>query len=60
MKMVVKFNAKVWKTGDSFVVTIPKDFVTHGIVAVGKEYNVCIKNNKKEEESKSQAGQDSG
>jgi len=35
-----KFKAKIWKTGTSYVVTIPKDFVKNGLIKPEIEYLV--------------------
>ena len=39
----MKFTAKPWKAANSYVITIPSDFVKHGIVDASKEYEVELK-----------------
>lgn len=35
-------NAKIWKTGGSYVVTIPSDYINNGQIDVDKEYNLDL------------------
>jgi len=38
----IKFKSKIWKTGTSFVVTIPKDFVKNKIIEEDKDYLIEV------------------
>lgn len=37
------FRQKIWNAGNSWVVTIPADFVKHKMVDVSKEQEVTLK-----------------
>lgn len=39
----MKFKATIWKTGGSYVVTIPRDFIDSQVVEHGKEYEVEVR-----------------
>ena len=47
----VNFEGKIWKTGNSAVLTIPADFITYDQIKVGKEYNVTLEEVKNDEGS---------
>lgn len=34
----MKFKGEIWKTGNSFVVTVPAQFVNNGALEQGKTY----------------------
>jgi antitoxin component of MazEF toxin-antitoxin module len=38
----MKFINKIWKTGDSHVITVPSAFIKFGQLTEGKEYIVTI------------------
>ena len=38
--MVKIKDAMIWKTGGSFVITVPMDYVDNGLVSIGKSYDV--------------------
>lgn len=40
---MTKFKAKIWNHGNSHVITIPSDFIKHGILKEGLVYDVQIK-----------------
>jgi len=40
--MELKFKAKIWKTGTSRVVTIPDDYIKHGLLEEDGEYTFII------------------
>jgi hypothetical protein len=39
---MIKFKARMWKTGGSFVITIPVFFIKHGDLDEKKEYTIKI------------------
>ncbi len=39
----MEFKGKIWKTGNSFVITIPKDFVDNNLLQIEKEYSIEVK-----------------
>ena len=39
----MKFKGKLWKIHKSYAVTIPSDFVKHGMIDADKEYEFEIK-----------------
>lgn len=41
--LVVKFSGKIWNTGNAHVITIPSDYVKHGLIRKGVEYQITIK-----------------
>ena len=43
MKSKTKFKGKIWKTGNSNVITIPSNFIEHGMLKEGQECEVEIK-----------------
>lgn len=42
--MLVKYKAKVWKTGSSYVLTVPKAFIDSNILNDGEEYEISLEN----------------
>jgi antitoxin component of MazEF toxin-antitoxin module len=38
----MKFKGKVWKTGNSFVITVPQQYVEDGIFKQGETYDVEV------------------
>jgi len=38
----MKFINKIWKTGDSHVITVPSAFIKFGQLEEGKEYQITI------------------
>ena len=44
----MKFKTKIWETGNSHVITIPSDYIKHGQLIQGKEYEIEIKEVKTE------------
>ena len=40
---MVKFKAKMFKTGNSHVIAIPSDYIKHGILDSKKEYLFQVK-----------------
>jgi hypothetical protein len=43
MKKMVSFKAKPWKTGSSYVITVPSDFIENKIVLLDQETEFQIK-----------------
>lgn len=41
-QMKRKFKAIVWKASNSHVLTIPSDYIKHGLVEEGKGYDVYL------------------
>lgn len=39
----MKFKTEIWKTGNSFVVTIPANYVSNGDIEQGKTYEFDFK-----------------
>ena len=42
INMFMKFKAKIWRTGDSHVVTIPSDYIKNSDLLVGESYTVEV------------------
>ena len=42
----MEFKARIWKSGDSNVITIPNDFIKHGLINIDKLVIVSIKEEK--------------
>lgn len=40
---MVKFKARPWKTGGSYVIVIPCDFITHGIISLDHDTEFEVK-----------------
>lgn len=40
--MKLKFAGKIWKAGNSFVVTIPSDYINNGLVPEDKELDFSV------------------
>jgi antitoxin component of MazEF toxin-antitoxin module len=40
--MKLKFNAQVWKTGNSYVITIPNDYVKNGQIPENTELSFSV------------------
>jgi len=47
--LMVHFKAKIWRSGSSFVVTVPSDFVNAGLFPAGSLVDVTIKKNMEDE-----------
>ena len=41
-KIKLTFKGKVWKTGCSYVITVPMNFIKHGMVNIKKKQEVSI------------------
>lgn len=39
---MIKWTATIWRTGGSFVVTVPADFVKHSKLSENKEYRITL------------------
>lgn len=39
----LQFTAKTWKQGNSYVVTVPKQYLTHKLLKEGQKYIFTIK-----------------
>jgi len=44
-----KFYGKIWKQGDSFIVTIPSNLIKYGGFKEGNKVEIMIKKKKEEE-----------
>lgn len=42
-RMITIENAKIWRTGNSHVVTIPRVYIVKGIINPGQKYEITIK-----------------
>lgn len=49
MKLEVK-ERKIWKTGGSYVVSIPKDYIINGMLKEGQEISFTIKEDEQGEQ----------
>ena len=49
--MTIKFKAKSWRSGNSIVLTVPRDEVKQYKIKEGRNYNVEIKEVDKNESS---------
>ena len=38
----MKFEAKIWKTGNSYVITVPKFLIKSKSIILNKEYSLSI------------------
>jgi len=38
--MCVKYKTKMWKTGGSYVITVPGDFIKYGLIPIDKELEI--------------------
>jgi len=41
--MVKILKAKIWRTGNSFVITIPSDYINNKLLDLEKEYQIEFK-----------------
>ena len=40
--MFMKFNGKIWKAGTSYVITVPSQFIKHGLIDENKLQVITI------------------
>jgi len=41
--MAIKFTGAIWQTGDSYVLTIPKQYVKDGAIKLYQQYEISLK-----------------
>lgn len=46
-KINIKFEGKVWRAGDSYVVTVPSAFVKYSMIDTRKKYTIILREKNK-------------